>query len=135
MYSKELRNLERASPVADAQRVSENLRANQERERKEIKEQIAEEARCLDDFKVCYQTLIDDLQRSEIITKGAEGVTASARAAIAKAQALIYDNELKLMTEKKRVEEFEATKGQVQQELNVYTLKLKGIICYKEAFI
>ena len=114
MYSKELRNVEGASPLVDAQRVSENLRISQEWERKEIEEQIAEEAHCLDDFKDRYQNLADDLQRFEIITKGAEGVIASARTAIAKTQALIHDNKLKLTNERKRVEEFEAAKGQVK---------------------
>ena len=74
VYSKELRNLERASLVADAQRVSENLCANWEREQKEIEERIADEAHCLHDFKACYQNLTDDLQRSEIVTKSAEGM-------------------------------------------------------------
>ena len=68
MYSKELRNLERACPVTDAQWVSENLRASQERERKKIEEKIAEEARCLEEFKARYQNLKDHLYRSEIIT-------------------------------------------------------------------
>ena len=61
VYSNELQNLGTASPVADAQRVSENLRPSQEREKKEIEEQIAEEARCLDDFKTRYQDLTDNL--------------------------------------------------------------------------
>ena len=39
---------------------------------------------------------------------------ASARAAIAKAQALIQDNELKPANERKRGEELEVAKGQVQ---------------------
>jgi len=101
-YSRDLRNLEKVSPVVDAQRVSENLRAKQEWERKEIKERIAEEAHCLDDSKASYQNLVDDLQRSEIVTKGAEGMVASIRAAIVKAQALIRDKELKVANEKKR---------------------------------
>ena len=127
VYSKELRNLERATLIADAQRVSENLHANQERERKEIGERIAEEARCLDDFKACYQNFINDLQRSRIVTKNAESVIASARAAIAKTQVLIRDDELKLTNERKRVEELEAAKGQVQQELNIHTLKFEAL--------
>jgi len=59
VYSKELRSLERASLVADAQRMSENLRADQEREQKEIEEQIVEEARCLDNFRARYQNLTE----------------------------------------------------------------------------
>ena len=76
--------MEKVSPVIDAQRVSENLCANQEHERKEIEEQIAEEARCLDDSKASNQNLVDNLQRFKIVRKSAEGVIASARAAIAK---------------------------------------------------
>ena len=77
-YSRDFRNLERVSPVADAQQVSKDLHPNQEGELKEIKEQIVVEAYCLDDSKASYQNLTDDLQRSNIITKGAEGVIASA---------------------------------------------------------
>ena len=51
----------------------------------------------------------------------------SAQAAIAKAQALIQDNELKLTNERKRVEELEVAKGQVQQELDVHALKLEAL--------
>jgi len=54
-YSKDLRNLERTSQVADAQRVSENLRATQERERKEIEERIAECTCHIDDSRVSNQ--------------------------------------------------------------------------------
>ena len=61
-YSRDLRNLERVNLVANAQRVSENLRVNQEHEQKEIEEWIAEEARSFDDSKASYQNLTDDLQ-------------------------------------------------------------------------
>ena len=91
--------------------MSNNLRVNQERDWKEIEERIAKEARCFDDFRACYQNLTDDIQRSEIITNSVEGVTASAQVAIVKAQALIYDNELKLANEKNKVEELEAAKS------------------------
>jgi len=50
----DLRNLKRASQLADAQSVFANLRANQELERNKIEEQIAEKARCLDSFNVHY---------------------------------------------------------------------------------
>ena len=88
-YLKDLRNLESTNPVDNAQVVLNNLRAIQEHERKEVEEQIAEHACHLNDFKVSYQNLTDDLQRFEIVTKNAEGVITSARAAIAKAHVLI----------------------------------------------
>jgi len=61
-----------------------------------------------------------------IITKNAEGVIASARAAIDKMQALIYDNEQKLMNEKKKMEELKAAKSRAQQKLNVRSSQLEA---------
>ena len=52
---------------------------------------------------------------------------ASARAAAAKAQDLIHDNELKLVNERKSLEELKAVKGQVKQELDARTLKLEAL--------
>jgi len=63
-YSKDLRNLESANLVNDAQRVVSNLRTTQEHDRKEVKEQIAEQAHHLIDSTTSYQNLTDDLQRS-----------------------------------------------------------------------
>jgi len=71
--------------------------------------------------------LVNDLQQSEIVTKGAEGLIASARAVIAKVQALIRDNELKVENEKKRIEKLGAAKSQVQLELDVHTLRLEAL--------
>jgi len=94
--------------------VLSTLRATQKCEQKEVEEQIAEQSRHLDNSKASYQNLIDDLQRTEIITKCTEGATASARAAIAKEQALIWDNKKKLANKKKRAEELEAARERVQ---------------------
>ena len=58
--------------------------------------------------------LTDDLQRSELVAKNAEGVIVRAWVVIAKAQALIHDNEQKLANEKKKMEELEAAKSRVQ---------------------
>jgi len=54
IYSKDLMNLERVSPVTDAQRVAEDLCINQEWERKEIEERIAECTHHIDDSRVSY---------------------------------------------------------------------------------
>ena len=51
----------------------------------------------------------------------------SVRAAIAGVQALIHDNELKVANKQKRVEELEAAKSQVQQELDVHTSRLEAL--------
>jgi len=86
-YSKNLKILERVSLVAnaDAQWVSENLRATQERERKEIEERIAEYTHYINDSIFSYQSLIDDIHQSKVVSKTAEDVIASARVTIDKA--------------------------------------------------
>jgi len=61
------------------------LLAAQERERKEIEEQMAEEARHFSEFQASCQKLVDDFRESEVIIKNAERVIANAQAAIVKA--------------------------------------------------
>ena len=56
----------------------------------------------------------------------AEDVIANARVAIAKAQTLIQDHELKLAI-KKKVKELEATRHQVQKELADHSSKLETL--------
>jgi len=115
--------------ISYAQQVLNSLRAIQEREQKwkEAEEQIAEEVCHLDDSKVSYQNLTENLKWSEIVTKTAEGVTASARAAIVKAQALIQDNEEKFANEKKKVEELETAKNHVQLMFTIHSSKLESL--------
>ena len=115
-YSRDLRNLERVSLVADTQWVSKDLCIKQEQERREIEERIAECTCQINTFRVSYQGLIDELHQSEVTSKVAEDIIASARVAIAKAQALIQDHELKLVNEKRKVKELEITKHRVQKE-------------------
>ena len=71
---KELRTLEKASPVDETRLMLNKLLIAQERERKEIKEQIVEETRDLNNFQASYQILVDDSRESEVITKNAEQV-------------------------------------------------------------
>ena len=75
-----------------------------------MKEQMAEEARHLHNFQASYQRLVDDSTESEVVTKNAEQVITTARAATAKAKALIQVNEQKLAATRERLEELEATK-------------------------
>ena len=107
--------------------MSENLRATQERERKEIEERIAEYAHHTDNSRANYQSLIDDIHQSEVISKTVENVITSAHVAIAKAQALIQDHELRLVNEKRKVEELETTKHRVQKELNDHSSELEAL--------
>ena len=58
-----------------------------------MEEQMVEEARHLHNFQADYQRLVDDSKEFEIVTKSTEQVIATARATIAKTQALIQVNE------------------------------------------
>ena len=88
---------------------------------------MAEEARHLNDFQASYQRLVDDSRESEVITKNAEQVIANALAAIAKAQALIQVNKQKLTAAEKRLEELEAAKKWVQEDLTARSFKLESL--------
>ena len=74
--------------------MSEDLLIKQKREQKEIEQRIAECTSHIDSSRVSYQSLIDDIHQSEIVSKTAEDIIASARKAITKAQAVIQDHEL-----------------------------------------
>jgi len=54
--------------------------------------------------------LVDDSRESEVITKNAEQVITTVRAAITKVQTLIQVNEEKLVVARKRLKELEAAK-------------------------
>jgi len=85
--------MENANPVDEAWLMLIKLLAAQERERKEIEKQMAEEARYFNEFQACYQRLIDNSRESAVFTKNAEQVITNAQEEIAKAQALIQVNE------------------------------------------
>jgi len=61
--------------------------------------------------------LVDDSRESEVITKDTKQVIANAHAATAKAQAFIQVNEQKFANAKKKLEELEIAKKQVQEDL------------------
>ena len=69
------------------------------------------------EFQANYQRLVDDYRESEVITKNAEQVITNAQVAIATVQTLIQVNEQKLTNAKKKLEELEVTKKQVQKDL------------------
>jgi len=68
MCLKDLKSLKSSNPVENAQRVLSNLHAFQEPNQKEVIEQIAEQAGHLNDYRTTYQNLIDDIQKSVIVT-------------------------------------------------------------------
>ena len=69
----------------EARLMLNKLLTAQECEQKEMEEQIAEEARHLNDFQASYQTFVDNSRESEVISKNAEQVITTAWAVIAKA--------------------------------------------------
>ena len=103
------------------------LLTTQEYKWKEMEEQMAEEACHFNDFQASYQRLIYDSRESEVITKNAEQVIANAQAAIAKAQALIQVNEQKLAAVRKRLEEREAGKKRIQEDLTARSSELDSL--------
>jgi len=66
---KELRTLENANLVDEAWLILNKLLAAQEREQKEIEDQMAEKARHFNEFEAGYQRLVDDSRKFEVITK------------------------------------------------------------------
>jgi len=99
----------------------------QECEKKEMEEQMAEEACHLHNFQASYQRLVDDSRESEVITKNAEQAITTARATIAKAQALIQVNEQKLVAARKKLEELEVAKKRIQEDLTARSSKLESL--------
>ena len=85
---KELKSLENAGSVDEAQTTLDKLLAAQEHEQKEMEEQIAEEGRHLQHFQVDCQRLIGDSKESKIIVQSVEQVIATAQATIARTQVL-----------------------------------------------
>ena len=73
---KELRTLEKASPVNETRLMLNKLLATQECEQKEMEEQMAEETCHLNDFQGSYQRLVDDSREYEVIIKSAGQVIA-----------------------------------------------------------
>jgi len=124
---RELKTLEKASSMDEARSMLGKILAAQAHERKEIEEQMTKEARHLHNFQADYQRLVDDLKASEVVIQSAEQVIATAQAAIAKAQALIQVNKQKLAVVRKKLEELETAKTQVQENLAVHSSRLESL--------
>ena len=107
---RELKTLEKTSSMDEARSMLGKPLAAQEHERKEMEEQMAEEARNLQHFQADCQILVDDSKESEVVIQSAEQVIATAQVAIAKVQALIQVNEQKLAVGRKKLEELETTR-------------------------
>jgi len=125
---KELKTLENASSMDKAQSTLTKLLTAQEHERKKIKEQIADEAHHLQHFQADYQRLVGDSKESEIVIQSTEQVIATARITIVRAQALIEANEQKLVVVRKKLEQQETAKTQVQENLAAHVSRLEFFV-------
>ena len=92
-----------------------------------MEEQISEETRRLQHFQADHQRLIGDSKESEIVIQSAEQVIATARATIAKAEALIKINEQKLAAARKKLEELETAKIQTEENLSAHSSILESL--------
>ena len=105
-----------ASLMDETRSMLNKLLTAQEHERKKMEEQMPEEAHHLHNFQASYQKMVDDSRKFEVITKNVEQVIITARADIAKAEALIQINEQKFVTVRGKLEELEVAKKLVQEE-------------------
>ena len=126
-HLKELKTLENANSMDEAHSTLSKLLASQEHEKKEMEEQIAEEARHHQHFQADHQRLIGDSKESEIVIQSAEQVITTARITIARAQALIETNEKKLVAARKRLEELKTVRTQIQENLSAHSSKLESL--------
>ena len=92
-----------------------------------MEEQIAEEGRHLQHFQADHQRLIGDSKESEIVIQSAKQVIATARATIARAQALIEINEQNVVAARKRLEGLKTARTQVEENLFAHSSRLESL--------
>ena len=92
-----------------------------------MEEQMAEEARHLNDFQASYQRLVDDSRKSKVITKDAEQVIATTQAAIVKTQALISGKWAEACCYQEKVGGARAAKKQIQENITSRSFKLESL--------
>jgi len=126
-YLRELKTLENVGSMDEARSTLSKLLVAQEHERKEIDEQMTEEAHHHQHFQADYQRLVGDSKESEVVIQSAEQVIATTRITIAKAQTLIEANEQKLAVGRKRLEELKIARTQVQESLTAHSSRLESL--------
>ena len=132
---RELRSLENAGSLHEAQETLNRLLAAQEQERKEVEEQITDNTRLLEGFQADHQRLAIESKESEMIIQAARQAILDSRAAIARAEAVIATNEQKLATSEKRLAELEAAKAQVEANLSVRSSRLESLRVQAKRFL
>jgi len=123
----ELKSLEDDGSFHEAQVTLTRLLAAQERERQEVEAQIAEEISNLEHSQAECQKLADDSMESELVMQSTEHIIINARAAIAKAEAMLTINEKKLATIKKRLEEQQAAKARAEESQSLHSSRLESL--------
>ena len=126
-HLKELKALENAGSMDEARSTLSKILAAQEHERKEIEEQMAEEVCHIQNFQADYQRRVGDQKESEVVIQSAEQVITTAHVTVAKAQAMIEVNKQKLAAARKRLEELEIARTQVQENLTAHSFRLESL--------
>jgi len=123
----ELKSLDNADSSHEAQVTLDRLLAAQEQERQEVEAQIAEEISNLERSQAECQKLTDDSKESELVMQSTEQAIINARAAIAKAEAVLALNEKKLATIKKRIEEQQAARARAEESQSIHSSRLESL--------
>jgi len=132
---RELRSLEDAGSIYEAQETLNRLLAVQEQERREVEEKIADNTRLLESFQADRQRLVIESKESEMIMQAAKQAILDSRAAIAKAEAMIVLNEQRLAVSEKKLAELEAAKMQVEANLSVRSSDLESLWVQAQGFL
>ena len=98
-YLASLQDFEGANVVEATQLVLANMREEQSRLQEEVKKQIEEWTRHLNEMWVSYQSSLKDLQRAELNAKSVEGLIAMARGWREREQNEYRVNTIGLMTQ------------------------------------
>jgi len=124
---RELKSLDEADSLHEAQVILDSLLAAQRQERQEVEMQIAEEVSNLERSQAECQKLIEDSGETELVMQTTELAITNARAAIAKAQAMLAVNEEKLVALKKKLEEQQAARAQAEESQSVHLSRLETL--------
>jgi len=132
---RELRSLEDAGSIHDAQETLNRLLAIQEQERREVEEKINDNTHLLEGFQADHKRLAIESQESQMTMQAAKQAILDSRAAIARAEAMIILNERRLADAEKKLAELEATKTQVEANLSVRSSKLESLRAQAQGFL
>ena len=132
---RELRSLEDAGSIHDAQETLDRLLAIREQERREVEEKINDNTRLLEGFQADHKRLAVESKESQMTMQAAKQAILDSRAAIARAEAMIILNEQRLADSEKKLAELEAAKTQVEANLSVRSAELESLRVQAQGFL